>query len=376
MTEFCAHFIWTYSVSIFNSISIFVIFNYQHKIKKDEHAEEYWNNIEEDGESRSDCASSVGGGNEDKGADQTSQRGGDMTTSLDPTPEVPAKKKRPPRKRKKKKQQNQESGQNAKQEDESKSDEANKKLNEVENIPAVNAENHSSSKVEKTVPSSAAPKEEVQSVLPNTTKPAQTKPVVTSSWVTAEKTKISAALPNKSKRETTKSEESANQWQVQKSSSKNTKPSGTVGQRPLSSHQSAARIAASHSSKPGATWGTRNLQSTNSQQPVQSNHGKALGTSKASDWRSHTLTRNVSSSTRSIGPSSRSIGGGPSMSKSSGWPSLGETPNLQTDNAKSWPTLGSTPGKNSKKPSPQSAIQGPWGTKKAPTQSAWGKSGK
>lgn len=65
--------------------------------------DQYWNNIDEDGESCSDCASSVGGGNDESGAVNIAQR--DLIPTLDSTPEhaPEQKKKRPPRKRKKKK---------------------------------------------------------------------------------------------------------------------------------------------------------------------------------------------------------------------------------------------------------------------------------
>ena len=64
--------------------------------------DQYWNNIDEDGESRSDCASSLGGDYDELGV-QTAQK--DLIPTLESTPEnAPSqKKKRPPRKKKKKK---------------------------------------------------------------------------------------------------------------------------------------------------------------------------------------------------------------------------------------------------------------------------------
>lgn len=81
----------------------FIQDDFQLPDRSDDHMDQYWNNIDEDGESCSDCASSVGGGNDESGAVNIAQR--DLIPTLDSTPEhaPEQKKKRPPRKRKKKK---------------------------------------------------------------------------------------------------------------------------------------------------------------------------------------------------------------------------------------------------------------------------------
>jgi hypothetical protein len=316
------------------------------------------------------------GGDDDNATNQKNQRGGDMITSLDSTPEIPAKKKRPPRKKKKKKQQQaNDSQQDTKSKNEqSKDDSKSGQTAQTNKADVVSASTNTNiQEKEKEVIQDSKTDEQVKKTGLPLSKTAQvwTPLAVGGSKISlSQKTTTTKAPETKVKSATWEAVKnpkniSAPKWE--------TVTTGTIKQAaPLYKTSPANPLA--HRKTPGTQWASKIPRSAPPQQPIKSNSGRSLGVSGASDWRDHTLTRNVSNT-----GSSRSIGA-PSTSNSGHWPSLGESP--KPENSGTWPSLGGSSEKSKKSSAPQAvgskAPQGPWMTKGATVRSTnvWGKATK
>ncbi len=324
---------------------------------------------------------------DDTVATQKSQRAGNMTPSLEPTPEVtPAKKKRPPRKRKKKQQQQQQNNDIDKKKDGKETNAIVKNVTpsseQVKNgaeaekqgaqseLVAVTKESNATSKTE---PSKEAPsppvKEPIKTEPPTKSTPTPKK----SSWATVGTTKTPTAQrkpPPKPK---------VDAWETARKSKKATEPAwGTVKPKDNNDRWKAkggnpTPTSSNHS--PGASLRTQPFNNSLPQKPYLSNESTTqLGVAGASDWRNHTLSRNVSSSSEPR--KSQQSRGPPPISNTGGWPSLSDAP--KSNKADLWPSLGKAMTKtDTPSAAPQSmkpkAPQGAWVTKGGPAQSAWGK---
>lgn len=209
-----------------------------------------------------------------------------------------------------------------------------------------------------------------------------TKPPTAKTWETAAKAKTSTtnnkttwetvgkssnSSSNEQAWENVRQKDVSKEWQVKSSTNK------SMASRLTRQRQQQAHITNTISPN-GWSSVTRgpgsNLQPGLSQRAISANSSKNLGASGASDWRDHTLSRNISGSSRSMAS--------PSTSTTSGWPSLGgEDSKSVTDKVEAWPSLGSTSSKGIKGSAPQSVVsnasQGPWVKKASPSQNAWGK---
>ena len=356
-------------------------------VAQDEKADNYWNNIDEDGESLSDCASSVGGMDDDTKASNQLQRGGNMTTVLDSTPEKPVKKKRPPRKKKKKlptiednaetkkeKSDNLKTGQTAVANSLSSSSTtelAKSQQDSRPNEPIKKIETEAMSKVKVQTPwsSSTTQTNKLSTDQPNVTKTAEVK-ANSATWETTKKIKKVPAPAW----ETVKTKDTLSTTRNRAViDSNNIKTTGMTRQ-PISSLQSSTSNYAPYNNKPSSQWASRGLPPAPTPQSYESKNGRALGVSGVSNWTDHTLIRNISgsNSSRSLGP--------PTTSGSNDFPSL----NMSSDPQKKdkWPSLGVPSKKNNKTSNPTPVIsknaQSPWVTKgsTAGSGNAWGKGGK
>ena len=302
------------------------------------------------------------------------QRGGDLTTTLDPTPEVTPKKKRPPRKKKKKQETVDNKGDNPSKSNEAKigdaEDEEKKETPMANNDGGENdmkidnkvATSYQDIKVDsslnlekETTPSTQIDSTDdiSSSTLPSTSSIHATKPVVmkptTSSWETVGKVKKTStstssawATVGKSKKPSAQTKDAVNGWQ----------------------HKAAT---SSSKSIPGPSWGRSNVNSAMLPQPLSNKR------EVSDDWRDHTLTRNLSRNSNSRTPHSIS-------SSKNDWPSLGDLKanTNKTEKVETWPSLAASSGSSNSNQAPQSiaaskTASSPWITKKTSVQNAWGK---
>ncbi len=204
-----------------------------------------------------------------------------------------------------------------------------------------------------------------------------TKPPTVKTWETAAKAKASTnnkttwetvgkssnSSSNEPARENVKQKDLSKEWQIKSTTNKSIS-SGLIRQQ---------QAPITNTISPNGWSNVKGGPSSNVQPGLRAMSTKSretLGVSGASDWRDHTLSRNTSGSSRSMGP--------PSMSATGGWPSLGgEYSKSITDKVEAWPSLGSTSSKGIKSSAPQSVVsnatKGPWVKKASPSQNAWGK---
>ena len=339
--------------------------------------EQYWNNIDEDGESQSDCASLLGGRDDDTFGTQKPQRAGDMTPALEPTPEAaPAKKKRPPRKRKKKKQQQIiDKSKQTEEKNEIKdgnADATNKaspqneqkiEADETAENSYVDAANKTSSQTEQkidvqdgntndtNITSSTEQKTEAKNGITNATKTAA--PPVAMNWETVGKSmKMSQPVAPKLKVSVERKQQNPKEdtWATVGKPKKAVEPTWATVRR-----KENFVVKEMHKSIPQKSSHPRN--------PT-----RQLGVTGASDWRNHTLSRNVSSGTSLRNENAQPSRGPPPISSNSdGWPTLSDVP--KSGQADLWPSLSTSSGRA------LSSIAAPQSTKTKATQGAWMKKG-
>jgi len=343
----------------------FIQEDFELPLRSEKHEDQYWNNVEADGESLSDCASSLGGFDEETATTQRNQRGGNMTIDLESTPELPAKKKRPPRKKKKKIQQDPQQEQisnssplNAKNKD------TVSELNKEIAIQKDTKEDHQTTQAKpddsnmplakKTEEESTTSKfEKTKSKEPTNNKPA---------WNTIGKnitgTTKTSTIVQKSKKQI------ASQWETVEQKSTPLVNNKLPNAKTVVTSSQTATIPNKFSSVPSTSVNMRSTLNKSAPTWVHpaaaSKNTEALTGSASNDWRSHTLVRNISGSARSISGSTRSV--------SSASPSIKDA----------WPSLGGSTGKGKNTSSaPQSIVsKSTWAAKCSSQQSqksVWGK---
>ncbi len=358
--------------------------------------DQYWNNIDEDGESQSDCASSLGCRDDEAIVTQSNQRAGNMISNLQPTPEVePVKKKRPPRKRKKKQQQQ---DQHHEQKEDQKSESTEIASKEKNGDKAPSTQQNTNQKVEPGTSIATQNKlgGNVSNQVTNSSKQKESSPKITETRQSEPMTKTASMKTSWSTVSTKKSpqhgetkassldpktvikakEPKAVPWETAGKANKIVAPSWEPVKRKDNGKTAKGKTVNSTNNSTnnstynrtgGTPWETKGSSS------LPHNH-REIGTSGASDWRNHTLSRNVSSSNGTS--RNHRIGGSAQFGNTDGWPSLSKA-STKKDKSDMWPSLGTSLTKTSKSnAAPQSVkpktTQGVWGSRGS-TKNAWGK---